>query len=148
MPDSKHPIQNVWIDYLNENIKDVDEDTFFVGHSLGGISILRYLEGLPEDTRVGGIVLVASFALPVGYSYPDGFCQSDVDFIKIKKIISDRVVMIHSDNDKYVLNETGRHLHKNLGGKFVIIHRGGHLTSDDGYIEFPEVLEALGSLGV
>jgi predicted alpha/beta hydrolase family esterase len=148
MPNSKHPTQDVWLDYLNKNLNDVDEDTFFVGHSLGGITILRYLEGLSSEVKIGGIVLVASFSVPIGYPEPDGFCQSFVNFEKVKRMVGDRVALIHSDNDNYVSNETGKHLHENLGGKQIVIHGGGHLTSNDGYVEFPEVLDALTSLGL
>jgi len=148
MPNSKHPTQDVWLDYLNKNIDNVDEDTFFVGHSLGGTTILRYLEGQSREIKIGGIVLVASFAVPVGYSYPDGFCQSSVNFEKIKRMVGDSVVLIHSDNDYYISDEVGRHLHESLGGRQIVINAGGHFTSKDGYIELPEVLEALTSLGL
>lgn len=46
-------------------IKDVvgepDLNTYFAGHSLGLIAILRYLEILPETQKVGGCVFVAGF---------------------------------------------------------------------------------------
>jgi uncharacterized protein len=140
MPDSEHPVQKVWVEYINKNVLNPDENTFFVGHSLGGISILRYLETISDTTKIGGIVLVASFALPIGYPEPDSFCQTPVDFGKIKKIIADKVTIINSDNDVYVSNETAQHLYNNLGGKFISIHNGGHLTGGDGYVQFPEVL--------
>lgn len=146
MPDSEHPDQDVWVDYIKENVKNPDENTYFVGHSLGGITILRYLESLPDATKIGGIVLVASFARPIGYTEPDGFCQTIVNFEKIKKMTSNKIVLIHSDNDAYVSNEVGKHLHDNLGCKLISIHNGGHLTSSDGYVQFPEVLEALKEL--
>ena len=140
MPNSEHPIQKVWVDYIKENVINPDKNTFFVGHSLGGITILRYLEGLSDEIKIGGIVLVASFALPIGYSEPDGFCHTPVNFEKIKRIISGRATVINSDNDEYVSNDTAKKLYDNIGGKFILIHNGGHLTGGDGYIQFPEVL--------
>lgn len=38
-----------------------DEQTYFVGHSLGCQAIARYLESLSESIKVGGVVFVAGF---------------------------------------------------------------------------------------
>lgn len=38
-----------------------DENTYFIGHSIGCQSIDRYLEILPSETKIGGVVYVAGW---------------------------------------------------------------------------------------
>lgn len=61
MPDTKHPKRDAWVAKLSEIVGVPDEDTYFVGHSLGCITIVRYLEKLSPDAKVGGCVFVAGF---------------------------------------------------------------------------------------
>ena len=48
MPDSDNPKIETWVKYLEKNIKNVDKDTFFIGHSIGCQTIMRFLEKLPK----------------------------------------------------------------------------------------------------
>lgn len=146
IPDSEHPNQDKWVDFLSNVASDPDENLVLVGHSLGGITILRYIERLPENIKIGGIVLVSSFSDPIGWPEPDSFCQTPVNFEKVKKIIGRKSIMIHSDNDKYVSNAVAENLHQNLGGELVVIHNGGHLTSKYGFEQLPEVLTSVKKL--
>lgn len=61
LPESGNPrIQN-WVPKLAESVGVPDEQTYFVGHSLGCQTITRYLESLPKNIKVGGAVFVAGF---------------------------------------------------------------------------------------
>ena len=44
---------------LKEVAGDVDESTYFVGESIGCQGVLRYLETLDSDIKIGGVVLIA-----------------------------------------------------------------------------------------
>ena len=61
MPESDNPKIETWIKYLKKNIKDVDKNTFFIGHSIECQTILRFLEKLPQDTKIGGAIFVAGW---------------------------------------------------------------------------------------
>jgi|GEM_PF-5523511 len=61
MPEAEQPIARAWHDKLTETVGQPDADVYLIGHSLGCITILRYLESLPENQKVGGVVLVAGF---------------------------------------------------------------------------------------
>ncbi len=54
MPEPDEPTIENWVHFLKTFVGEADEDTYFVGHSIGCQTILRYLETLPEGTRVGG----------------------------------------------------------------------------------------------
>ncbi len=42
MPNSAHPELKDWLSHLRKEIGKVDENTYFVGHSLGPIAILKF----------------------------------------------------------------------------------------------------------
>ena len=61
MPDADAPEIGKWVQHLSNVVGTPDGQTFFVGHSIGCQTILRYLETLPSDAAVGGVVFVAGF---------------------------------------------------------------------------------------
>lgn len=63
MPNSKEPDVKVWGDFLDANIQSHDEDTFFVAHSLGCITLLHHLEHVTNP--IGGFVLASAFSDPL-----------------------------------------------------------------------------------
>ena len=58
MPDTANPKIDSWVSKLDKQVNELDEHTFFVGHSIGCQTIMRYLER--KDTKkIGGILFVA-----------------------------------------------------------------------------------------
>ena len=151
MPNTEHPKKNEWVSYLSNVIGEPDVHTFLIGHSLGGITILRYLESL-EGKRIGGAVLVAGFSqsLPNRKAFVelDTFFTAPVNFARVRRSVTKQFIAIHSDNDPYVPILNGEIFREKCGAKLIIIHNGGHLNASDGYVQFPEALLALESLMV
>ena len=52
MPNSENPKIEKWVKYLEENIKSVDEQTYFIGHSIGCQTIMRFLEKLHKHKKL------------------------------------------------------------------------------------------------
>src|SRR3989344_2014241 len=61
-----------------------DTNLFLIGHSVGCITILRYLETFSENERVGGVVLVAGFTDNIGYEELSNFFTTPIDFERIR----------------------------------------------------------------
>jgi uncharacterized protein len=61
MPNTDNPIFSEWLESMQEIIKKPDENTYLVGHSLGAIAILKFLELLPPEQKIGGAMFVAGF---------------------------------------------------------------------------------------
>ena len=61
MPHPDAPEIKSWVGHLNSVAGEADENTYFVGHSIGCQTILRYIEQLPQEVKIGGIVCVAGF---------------------------------------------------------------------------------------
>ena len=61
MPETNFPKFPDWIQKLKETVGTPTEDIYLIGHSLGCITILKYLESLNLGEKVGGVILVAGF---------------------------------------------------------------------------------------
>ncbi len=143
MPETALPKLSKWLPKLQEVIGQPDADLYLIGHSLGVITILRYLESLPGDQKIGGAVFVAGFTNDLGYAELKNFFEKPLDLKKAKNHCS-KFVAIHSDNDPYVALEFGDKFQKELGAKLIIKHKMGHFSGpvDDekSCKELPEVV--------
>ncbi len=143
MPNADFPKQEEWLSFMKESIGEVDENTFLIGHSLGVITILRFLESLEGDQKIGGIILVAGFSESLGtISVIENFFTTIVKYEKIK-LHCKNIVIINSDNDPYVPIEKGEILRDKLAGKFIVFRNAGHLNEGTGNNRFPELVEEL-----
>lgn len=64
MPNWNQPDINESIAYLNEQVKDIDSHTYFIGHSVGCQAVLRFLDKQLEskkDLHIGGFLFVAGW---------------------------------------------------------------------------------------
>lgn len=139
MPNADLPQMTEWLAHLQEIVGEPDENTYFVGHSLGVIAILRYLESLPAGKKVGGAVLAAGFSEPVGIRELENFFATPLDYEKVKSAAK-QIIAVNSDNDHYVPLVQGEILRDKLDAKLIIIPNGDHLNAGDGYFRFPLVL--------
>lgn len=146
MPDTEQPEMEVWVSHLIKTVGTPDKDCYFVGHSLGCIAILRYVETLKENQKVGGAVLVAGFAHDL--EFPDykgeisGFFKTSINWAKCKEHCR-KFIAIHSDNDPYVPLEHADIFKEKLGAESIIMHNMKHFSSDDGITELPIVLDSV-----
>ncbi len=146
MPNAFHPVQDEWVTHLKKSVGTPDTDTILIGHSLGGIAILRYLERLAPEDKVGSIALVASFPQSVGIPELASFFETSLDYAAVKSHISGSILAFQSQDDPYVPFENGILLRDELGAKLITIEHGGHLNANNGYTEFPTLLNELQSL--
>ncbi len=143
MPDTENPKMDVWLEHLEKTVDVPTKECYFVGHSLGCITILRYLEGLEKQEKVGGVVLVAGFTSNLGFEELSSFFKNSVDWDKIKSHCS-KFIAIHSDNDPYVSLHYGLEIFKKkLGAEVIIEHNKKHFSGDDGITELPCVFNAV-----
>jgi uncharacterized protein len=142
MPNADHPKLSEWLEFLKKTVGQTDEHIFFVGHSLGAMAILRYLETLDKGKRVGGAVLVAGFSELIKYNELASFFETPLDYEKVKQAAA-RFAAVNSDNDPYVPQKFGEILRDRLGAELTIIENGGHLNTEAKCFELPVVLEKI-----
>lgn len=148
MPDPDKPKIELWTQYLQNLVGESDKDTYFVGHSSGCQTIIRYLEKLPDDTKVGGCVFVAGWFTLTNLETDDDieiaqpWLERLIDLEKVKTH-TPNLVAIFSQNDPYVPMENRAMFEEDLGCKIIVLGQQGHLGGDDGIVELPVVLDEL-----
>ena len=145
MPTPDKPEKDEWVKTIADAVGKPNEKIFLVGHSLGVPAIFRYLETLPEGTKIGGAVLVSGPAFEIkkeGYEKVNEFVNKPFDFEHIKNVCKSFII-IHGDNDTAVPFSDAEYLSKNLGCNVISIPNGGHLSGHDGFYKLPQILEVL-----
>ncbi len=146
LPKSKDPVLDEWLKELNKI--NPDENTVLIGHSRGGVAILRWLERLPKEKKTKKVILVStnsgdSEKVNKTENNKDFFTKEGYDFEKIKSHCNNFVV-IHSKDDHIVPYQAGVENTKGLGAKFLSFENKRHFgKGHDGKIqrEFPELLK-------
>lgn len=142
LPYPNDPVLTDWISEIKK--AKPDQNTILIGHSRGGVAVLRYLETAGPSTKVKKVILIATNsgrikdrAIPEESNY--GFyTQAGYDFYKIKKHC-DNFVILHSKDDKWVPFSSGVYNAKALSAKFLGFTDKGHFGS--GISQIPELLE-------
>lgn len=146
MPETETPTLNKWLSHLKKAVKNPDTETFLIGHSLGCITTLRFIESLEKDQKIAGAVLVAGFGHDLEYPGYQGefksFFVQKINWEKIKKHCQ-KFVAIHSDNDPWVPLKHNQIYQDNLGAESIIEHNRGHFSGGDGVKELPKALESV-----
>jgi hypothetical protein len=146
MPDANHPKIETWVPHLAKVVGTPDKDTYFVGHSMGCQTILRYFQRI--ESSVGGAVFVGGFLMKLtGLAEEEQhiakpWLETPLDFDKIKKAAK-RFIAIFSDNDKFVPLDNAKGFENKLGAKTVIVRGKGHMGASDNCPKLPEVLSAV-----
>ncbi len=145
MPDTDNPQIKKWIPHLTEVVRQADQDTYFVGHSIGCQTIVRYVSSL--NNKVGGMVLVAPWAhLPniveEEKEIARPWLETPIDFQRVRKNCG-QVVAIFSDDDPEVPMSDAPIFEKELGAQIIVEHEKGHFNESDEVWELPEALNAV-----
>ncbi len=132
MPNTEHPKIEEWVRFLEDHIDDdkIDENTFFVGHSIGAQTIMRYLEKLHKHKKVGGCVFVAPWLdlinlEPEEIEIAHPWINSEIHFDRILDHCNN-FTAIFSDNDPYVHLDEAEKFKERLGANIIIKHEMNH----------------------
>ena len=147
MPDTERPNKDTWVPLLASLVGEPNEHTYLVGHSMGGNTVLRYLESLKEG-YLGGAVIVAPYYGKVilesgaAKKIASPWLDVPIDLAKVKER-SANLTFIFSDDDQWVPIENKEFFEKAISAKFVVEHGKGHFNEDAGVTELPSVLKAI-----
>ena len=147
MPDSAKPKIEKWVPYLAEVVGKADKKTFFVGHSIGCQTILRYLETVNE--RVGGAVFVAGWfnlsdmETEEEKSIGKPWLETPINFKKVKNT-TDKFMAIFSKDDPVVPFEENKKLFRERLNSQIITEDGKkHFSGSDGITELSIALQSI-----
>lgn len=129
-----------WFDVLDSEEQKITPKSLLIGHSKGGMFLLKVLERLTEPVEQAIFVSAPIGVKPIKY-YEEDRLFSNFDF-NWDKIVGKarRFVVYHSNNDPYVSLANGEELAKKLGVELTFIPNAGHINAESGYTEFQDIL--------
>ncbi len=147
MPNTANPKIEEWVSFLDKQVDSLDDKTYFIGHSIGCQTIMRYLE-TKEVCKIGGILFVAPWLdlLPEAVSDEESYntakpwLTKPINFDKVKKF-TDNIHCIFSDNDYFVSLDQKAKFEKLLSAKTMVVKEKGHISQDDDVFELDEILD-------
>jgi predicted alpha/beta hydrolase family esterase len=133
-PEPERPLLDNWLQTLDSHKSEIDQNTVLIGHSLGGLFLLRVLERLNKPVKA-----VFFVGAPVGVK-PIKFYEGDerfspgfsFDWRKIRSS-ANQFTVFHSDNDPYISLGNGQKLARELGVDLTFIPNAGHFNTSSGY---------------
>ncbi|WP_460720904.1 RBBP9/YdeN family alpha/beta hydrolase [Nocardia heshunensis] len=146
LPEPANPVAADWLSALQKELVDVPAgDTVLVGHSLGGVNVLRLLEqhDTAADGAFAGVVLVASMAGEVGYDALAPFFDGGFDWARIRNAAKSFRIL-HAADDPVTGAATPDHIMRfvtELGATATVTPTGGHFPSTgETAVSLPEAL--------
>ena len=142
VPAFPHPDQpdlDEWMKHMVQYESLINENTIFVGHSLGGAFALRLLEHRQQSIKA--VFLVATVSGPIPHRIDPlltTFTHHPFDWNTIREKAG-KFMVLHSDNDPYIPLVQAEHMAQSLGTTVTLIKGGEHLNEGAGYGTF-EVL--------
>ena len=148
MPKPENPNIETWISFLSKVVGNVDENTYFIGHSIGCQTILRYLESLSSDKKIGGAIFVAGWFTLMNLKTDEErdiarpWLETAINLKKVKQHTKN-FFAVFSDDDDVVPQENQKLFEKGLEAKTIMETGKGHFSGNDGIKDLPIVLEII-----
>ena len=146
MPNTDSPNIEEWVPFLNKKVDNLDEKTYFIGHSIGCQTIMRYLQ-IKDVCKIGGILFVAPWLDLLDYAISDAesyniakpWLTEKIDFEKIKKF-TNNIYCIFSDDDYFVSLKQKDKFEYLLDANTMVVSGKGHISQDDNVYKLDELL--------
>lgn len=143
MPGFDNPDCSKWVAEIKRQVEqDHDDEIYLIGHSLGSISILKYLEVTSKNFLVSGTILVSTPIKKTDIRNLDSFFEHPLDF-KLIKSNCKAFCVIHGTDDTYAPFAQGKELSEILNCSLITIPNGGHLSGQEGWYSLPPCLDSL-----
>ncbi len=143
MPTPDKPIMSEWLSEIKHYIdRDINDEVYLVGHSLGGTAVLRYLEQFNSPNIKGVIIVSAPCTRTEINKRIWNFLETDFDWDLIKSRLN-KIIIIHGDDDPLVPISDAEKTSRELNSELIIIPNGKHLNGSAGFIKLPEALSAV-----
>jgi len=146
MPNPNEPVIEEWVSFINKNVKNLSENVYLIGHSIGCQAILRFLEH--SSFKVGKVFFVAPW-LTLTPAATDGveriaspWLETPINWESIKCKASE-FTCLFSDNDPYVAYENRKVFKQNLSAQIISVGNKGHITEEDDITELSELADLI-----
>lgn len=147
MPHPLIPTIQAWVQALRKAVGEADDQTIFIGHSIGCQTIMRYLAAQPK--KVKGAVFVAGWFELIGMQnilHRQGarqWIETPIDFKALRKVLPQSIA-IFSDKDRYVSFPENKKIFVDKLHAEIVMDKGKkHFSGNQGIIKVPSVLKAI-----
>ncbi len=151
MPDPDYPKIETWVNKLRETVGRIRKDDIFVGHSIGCQTVERFLQTLPEDTKLGKVILIAPWVILTRKTFEEmgeneevvkSWYEELIDYEKIKNMT--KWTAVFSDDDPFVNYEDNFKVYEDkLNAEIMLKNNQGHFAQEQGITEIPFLLELI-----
>lgn len=148
LPENHTPSRDVYEEFLKNTGWDFS-DNLLIGHSSGTTTILNLLmaDWFP---KVKASVMVGTFLNEKLTKSADWYESGQFDnlFVQVFDVESikskcSEFIFVHGDNDPACEYGDAKEFCQELGGDFITIKNGAHLSGSSGITEIPEMVEKL-----
>jgi len=143
MPDPVAASMSIWLPCMESEIKG-DDNVILIGHSTGGVAILRYL----ETHKVFGAILVGVNHTDLGFDDEkrSGYYNDPWMWDKMKSNTT-WIAQFASTDDPYINVAEPRFIHEQLDSNYFELSDRGHFMTDQNPVNdtFPEIVNLLKS---
>src|SRR3989338_8125508 len=149
MPNTSEPKINAWVSYLKKVVGKLDEETYFIGHSIGCQTIMRFLEKENYKGKIGKVIFVAGWFKLDNLENDEvkeianPWTNTQINFNKVKQKLSSLIVFLSSNEPYGFVDYNARTFREKIGAKVIIENNKGNFTEDDGVKEVPEILKEI-----
>lgn len=118
----------------------ITENTIIIAHSIAPVFICKFL--VENQIKVKKLIFVCGFNNYLGIDkYYDNVNRGMyLENLADIKRYCDEIICFYTKNDPYVSYDAEKDFADTVATKQIVIEDGGHLNSESGYREFPEIL--------
>lgn len=138
LPNAAEPNCQEWVDEIDRSIARPGGDTVFIGHSLGCVALLHYLEQADMEGTPKSVILVSP-VFHIGAEKFESFFVPPVDFDTAMWKGQEFVVVHSKDDDKVPFDHAEKYV-KELNGELKALETGKHFIEAT---ELPLLLELI-----
>lgn len=144
MPNSDQPILHEWMEYLNKELSSLNENTILIGHSLGCVAILNYLNS-QKNLKIKAAIWVSGFIEKTPISQVQEFVDVQLNYQKINKQIQYQIAITAKDDDIIPYTYT-KEMETKLDINTFVLETGKHFIDRDRYTTFPFLLDQIDNI--
>lgn len=124
MPNTDEPTIEEWVSHLKENVVEPNEHTYFIAHSIGAQTVMRFLEKEHKHLKIAGCVFIAPWIDLIGLGKEElkiahPWLNNKINFERVKDHTGN-INCIFSTNDPYVSEKEWKKFEENLNAKIII----------------------------
>jgi len=143
MPTPAHPIEVEWLDVIDTLVAAAEEPVILLGHSLGGLAAVRWLE-TRATKQIHGLIMLGGVIDASQYGFHDTF-SSPSDWTRIRERARHRIG-IYGHDDSAVPFSEGETFAKQADALLLDVRGYGHFDAGSGVTEVPELLQTIDQL--